>query len=92
MADCPISLPKPFVRLKNYHSLFTDLLKQATVPTLYPIISMFITYDSTRALTVTQKDARECYIKMYDVESYALCFEERVGGGADQYIKMKDVE
>ena len=60
---------------------------------MYPIISMLITYDSTRALTVTKKDDRFYYIKMYDLEQYDLTFEECIGTGEKgSYIKFKEVE
>ena len=37
---------------------------------MYPIVNVMITYDSTKALTVTKKDNREFWIKMYDLETY----------------------
>ena len=37
---------------------------------MYPILSLIITYDSSRAITVTKKDEKECYVKMYDLETY----------------------
>lgn len=51
-----------------------------------------ITYDSQRAVTVTKKDDREYYVKMYSLDTYALLFEEKIGGGPKQYIKLKEVE
>lgn len=59
---------------------------------MWPICSMLITYDSTRALTVTKEDDRNYYIKMYDLESYQLTFEEKIGGSEESYIKLKEVE
>lgn len=59
---------------------------------MYPIVSMLITYDSTRALTVTKKDDRTYFIKMYDLEEYHLMFEECIGGSKISYIKFKEVE
>ena len=59
---------------------------------MYPIVSMIITYDSTKAVTVTKRNDREYYVKQYDLESYEMTFEEKIGGGEDQYIKMKEVE
>lgn len=53
---------------------------------------MAISFDSTRAITVTKKDDKESYIKMYDLNTSELCFEELIGGQPDQYIKVKDVE
>ena len=44
---------------------------------------MIITYDSTRAVTVTKKDDRESFIKMYDLNTNELTFEEQIGGRPD---------
>jgi hypothetical protein len=59
---------------------------------MYPIVSMIITYDSTKAITVTKRNDREYYVKQYDLESYEMTFEEKIGGGELQYIKLKEVE
>lgn len=56
---------------------------------MYPIVSVIISYDSTRAITVTKANEREYYVKMYDLETYELTFEECIKG---TYIKLKDVE
>ena len=53
---------------------------------------MMLSYDSSLAITVTRKNDRECWIKMYDLETYELSFEEKVGGKPDSYIKVKEVE
>jgi hypothetical protein len=71
---------KPNPRFKNYSAIFKGLVKNSSVTTMYPIISMMITYDSTKAITVTKKDDTEYYIKQYDLESYEMTFEEKVGG------------
>ena len=63
--------------------MFTNLIRQTTVITMWPIVSMIITYDSKRAVTVTKKDDKEAYIKMYDLESNELTFEEKIGGRKD---------
>lgn len=62
------------------------------MPTLYPIVSMIITYDSTKTITVTKNNDMEYYVKQYDLESYKMTFEEKVGGKSGQYIKLKEVE
>jgi hypothetical protein len=49
---------------------------------------MIITYDSTRAVTVTKKDDMHYYIKMYCLESYELKFQEEITGA---YLKVKEV-
>ena len=53
---------------------------------------MIITYDSSRAITVTKANDREYYVKMYSLTTNELTFEEQIGGGATDYIKLKEVE
>jgi hypothetical protein len=53
---------------------------------------MIITYDSTKTVTVTKKSDSEYYVKQYDLETYQLTFEEKIGGKEEQYIKLKEVE
>ena len=60
--------------------------------TKYPLVGMSISFDSTRALTVTKKDDKESYIKMYDLNTSELTFEEQIGGQPDQYVKVKEIE
>ena len=57
--------------------------------TKYNLVSMIITYDSTKAITVTIKDITTYFVKMYDLETYKTTFEETISGG---YIKLKEVE
>ena len=83
---------KPNPRFKNQKELFNNLLKSTDVTTMYPICSVIISYDSTRAITVTKRNEKEYYIKMYDLESYEQTFEEKIGGNPDNYIKLKEVE
>lgn len=45
---------KPNPRFKNYADIFKTLVKQHEVQTMYPILSMIITYDSTKAITVSR--------------------------------------
>ena len=53
---------------------------------------MLITYDSTSAITLSQKDHKTFYVKMYDLETYDLTFEEEIGGEDATYVKVKEVE
>ena len=71
---------KPNPRFKNYSDVFKNLIKQNNVDTAYPITSMIITYDSTRAITVSKKEDYEHYINQYDLESYECTFTEKIGG------------
>lgn len=83
---------KPLSSFKNHKKIFDNLIKTTDIRTLYPIMSMLITYDSRYAITVTKKDDREYWIKIYDVLTYAKTFEEKIGGESDSYIKLKEVE
>lgn len=56
---------------------------------MYPIVNAMILMDSSRTLTVTKANEKQYYIKMYEMETQNLCFEEEISGN---YIKMKDVE
>jgi len=51
-----------------------------------------ITYDSTRAITVTKKDDREFWVRMYDLETYEKTFNEQIGGEATSFIRLKEIE
>lgn len=83
---------KPNPRFKNYSGIFKNLVKNTTVATMYPICTMIITYDSTKAVTVTKRSDKEYYIKQYDLETYEMTFEEMIGGKDEDYIKLKEVE
>lgn len=50
-------------RFKNYSEVFKNLLQHSNVTTEYPICSMIITYDSTKAITVTKDNDFEYYVK-----------------------------
>ena len=41
---------------------------------------------------MTKASEREYYVKMYDLETYDLTFEEKIGGKPENYIKLKEVE
>jgi hypothetical protein len=41
---------------------------------------MIITNDSTKAITVTKRNNSEYYVKQYDLETYDMTFEEKIGG------------
>jgi len=47
---------KPNMRFHNYKDIFCNLIKQSSVITSYPITTMIISYDSTRAITVSKND------------------------------------
>ena len=59
----------PNMRFKNYKSVFTNLIKYRNVATAFPIITMMISYDSTRALTVTKAAENRSILKMYSLKT-----------------------
>lgn len=61
---------KPNPRFKNYQHIFNNLTKTSNVKTMYPIVTMGISNDSTVAITVTKKDDNEYWIKQYSLETY----------------------
>lgn len=69
-----------------------NLTKHKSRPTMYPIVHVNITYDSTRAITVTKKDDKEFWVKQYDLETYEQTFEEKIGGYPESFIRTKEVE
>lgn len=83
---------KPNLQFKSYASLFKNLTKEKKVPTMYPIVTCMITYDSTRAITVTKKDDREFWVRMYDLETYEKTFNEQIGGEPTSFIRLKEIE
>ena len=83
---------KPNPRFKHYKDIFNNLLKTSVVDTPHPIGTVMITYDSQMAVTVTKKNEKEYYVNMYGLESYECVFEEKIGGGEKDYIKLKEVE
>ena len=87
-----LEVQRPNPMFKNYQDIFSNLMKETNVSTMYPICECIITYDSTRTIVTMKKNDREYFVKMYCLESYNLTFEERVGGESSDYIKMKEVE
>jgi len=67
----------------NYKSSFQNLLRTQPVVTMFPLVTMAISLDSTRAITVTKKDDTEHWVKMYDLNTGDLTFEEKIGGQED---------
>jgi hypothetical protein len=55
-------------------------------------VTCMITYDSTRAITVTKKDDREFWVRMYDLETYEKTFNEQIGGEPTSFIRLKEIE
>lgn len=83
---------KPNMRFRNYKNIFTNLIKYRSVQTAYPLVSMMISYDSTRAITVTKKADNASILKMYSLKDYEITFHEELGNGPNDYIKCKEIE
>jgi hypothetical protein len=83
---------KPNMRFRNYKNIFTNLIKYRSVQTAYPLVSMMIAYDSTRALTVTKAADNRSILKQYSLKDYSITFHEELGNKEDDYIKVKEIE
>ena len=75
-----------FIRFKN---LFKNLLTSSPVVTLYEIVSMSISNDSSCVVAITKRSEFMSYIVMYCLKTYELLFEEEINGDC---IKAKEVE
>jgi hypothetical protein len=58
---------------------------------MFPIVSVAISFDSKVAITITKKTEREYWIKMYSLLNCKQEFGEMIGGGPNQYIKVKEI-
>ena len=62
---------------------------------MFPLVSAAISFDSKVAITISKKSEREFWLKMYSLtasnDSNGLVFEEKIGGGENQYIKCKEI-
>jgi len=54
-----------------------------TIPTLYPVVNGVMANDSSVALFISQKNHYEFWVKMYDLETHDVVFEEKVGGSPE---------
>lgn len=54
-----------FSKWKNYSDIFNNLTQKKDVETKWPIVSMMITYDSTRVIAVTKKNDTEYFIRQF---------------------------
>jgi hypothetical protein len=83
---------QPNMRFKNYKNVFTNLIKYRSVQTAFPLVSMMISHDSTRALTVTKAGDNRSILKMYSLKDYDITFHEELGNQPNDYIKCKEME
>jgi hypothetical protein len=83
---------QPIAQMAKHRNKFNDLLETKHVDTANPIVSMIISYDSTRALSITTKSNSEFLIKIFSLDTNELLFIETLGGESKDYIKCKDIE
>ena len=62
---------KPNERFKNYRSCFNNLTVSENVPTMYPIVSVAISFDSELVITITKRSEREYWVNMYSLKDYS---------------------
>jgi len=82
---------RPYNQFRSYRDVFNDLVISSNVPTMYPIVSVAISFDSKAAITITKKSESEYWVKMYSLTTLQQLFQEKYGGEPHQYIKMKEV-
>jgi len=61
---------KPNAAFRYFNDQFANLTQSKSVVTKWPLVSCMISYNSKLAVTVTKKDDREYFIKMYDLITY----------------------
>lgn len=85
---------RPNPSFRNYFDAFENLTTDLQIATDSPVVSIMITYDSSRALTVQKKTDREYFVHQYDLtnDKFDCLFSEDFGSVDTYYIKMKDVE
>ena len=76
-------------QLENYKELFQNLTNNHVQVTAYDIVSIIITYDSKRCITVTKDNDEHYVIKQYSLRTNLITWEKAFKGS---YIKMKEVE
>ena len=54
---------KPNQSFKNYNEIFSNLIHSKNVVTMYPIVSVILTYNSKLAITVTKRSDSEYWVK-----------------------------
>ena len=86
------SVVKPNAAFRYFNDQFANLTQSKSVVTKWPLVSCMISYNSKLAVTVTKKDEREYFVKMYDLITFKQTFEEKIGGLDESYIKLKEVE
>ena len=69
--------------------MFTNFVDAITIHTAHDVINIHITYDSSRAITVTKESDSVSWIKMYDLDTYEMTFSEKIEG---TYIKCNEVQ
>lgn len=52
---------------------------------------MSMSHDGAMAITVSKQSEYETWIKMYDLDTQDLCFEEVIGGDPKQHIKAEEI-
>ena len=62
-------------RFKNFAPCFNKLNKTKNVVTMWPLVSVMISYNSKYAVTVTKKDDKCSIVKMYELQTYKNTFE-----------------
>ena len=69
--------------------MFANFLDTVTIHTVDSVINTHISYDSSRAITVTKESDKCSWVSMYCLDSYIQTFREKIEG---TYIKLNEVQ
>ena len=67
---------KTHPRLNNHRNLFKNLLKQTEIKLCNPVVSMLISQDATKVISISKESEMTCFISQHDLESYEQTFSE----------------
>ena len=65
--DKLIKAPKPNPSFKNHDNYFENLLTTINIKTKFEIVSLIMTNDSKKAITVEKVSNNEYWVNMYDL-------------------------
>ena len=77
--------------LAKHKNLFRDVVKTESIITDNPLVTMMISFDSKRAISVQCEDEQTSYVEQHDIITGERVFYEKYGGKEESYIKLQEV-
>lgn len=77
--------------LAKNKDLFRELVKTDSIITEHPVVSMMISFDSKRAISVQKEEDSISYVAQHDILTGERLFYEKFGGEEDSYVKLQEV-